>query len=91
MEELRSMKINEKNVLKVKQSTFLASCLHCWCDINSEDDLNTYSTVGCLLKLCFKSHVIIILTKIVIARNVKEQVLLYWIKAILYVKKKIRM
>ena len=38
----------------MKQSTYLASCSHYWCNINSEDDLNTCSTVGCLFKLCSK-------------------------------------
>ena len=41
MEDLRCTKINEKkNVLEVKESIFLASCSHCWCDINSENNLN---------------------------------------------------
>ena len=46
MDELRSMKITEKNVLEVK--------LSCGCDINSHDKLNICSTVKCVFKLCSK-------------------------------------
>ena len=35
IEELRSMKYNEENVLEVKESTFLAICSNFGCDINS--------------------------------------------------------
>ena len=54
MDELRSMKIIEKNVLELKSSSFLAVSSNCGCDINSHDELNSCSIVGCLFKLCSK-------------------------------------
>ena len=54
MDELRSIKITEKNFLELKQSYFLAVCSNCGSDINSHDDLKFRSTVGCLFKLCSK-------------------------------------
>ena len=44
--------------------------------------------MGVCSSYVLKSYVIIILTKVIIARIVKEQVLLYWIKTKLTVKKK---
>ena len=54
IEELTSIKFNEKYNLEVKDSTFLAVCSNCWCDINSEDNLSTCSTTDCTFKLCSK-------------------------------------
>ena len=46
MDELRSMKITETNVLEVMLSSFLAVCSNYGCDINSHDELSFCSTVG---------------------------------------------
>ena len=54
IEELRIMKFNEKNNLKVKDSNVLAICSNCWCHINSEGNLITCSTTDCTFKLCSK-------------------------------------
>ena len=54
IEELRSMKLNEKNNLEEKDSKFLAVCSNCWCDINSEDNLITCSTTNCSFNVCSK-------------------------------------
>ena len=54
IEELTSMKFNERNTLEVKASSFLASCSSCWCDINSENNLIICSTTDCSFKLCSK-------------------------------------
>ena len=54
MDEVRSMKITEKNDLELKPSSFLAVCLNCGCVINSYDELNSCSTVGYLFKLWSK-------------------------------------
>ena len=53
IEELRSMKFNEKN-LEVKDSNVLAVCSNCCCDINSEDNLITCLTTDYTFKLCSK-------------------------------------
>ena len=54
IEELSSMRFNEKHNLEVKKSIFLAICSNCWCNINSEDNLITCSTTECTFKLCSK-------------------------------------
>ena len=53
IDELRSIKITEKSY-RSEAIIFLAVCSNCGCDINSHDELNFCSTVGCLFKLCFK-------------------------------------
>ena len=47
--------------------------------------------MGVCSSYVLKRYVIIILTNVIIARIVKEQLLFYWIKTTLHMKKKIRM
>ena len=47
IDDLKMMKINKLNYLKVKQSSFLAVCSFCKNDITSSNDLYSCGTEGC--------------------------------------------
>ena len=50
--DLKMMKINKRNYLEVKQSSFLAVCSFCYNDITSTSDLKKCGTVDCFFRSC---------------------------------------
>ena len=61
VDDLKTMKINKQNYLKVKQTNFLAACSFCFKDITYVIDLKKCGTVDCLYRSCSREacyHVI---------------------------------